>query len=220
MLVGLSVSGKLKRHLIHPEVTMLNARRSAKQELTPYAIGADFCRIFDKEMPSLYLLAYLLTADHSLAEECFVHGLEEATRSNRVFKEWARSWARRTVIRNAIDMVHLRAAYDNARSSQGDSARPATGAESRIAAVVALPAFERLVFVMSVLERYSDQDCARLLDCARSAVSAGRSRAFRQIGKSADLQDQLRIASGAEAPRGNGGSPPRISLISRSAASA
>ena len=56
-----------------------------------YATADDFRRIFDENMNSLYLLAFLLTADHGRAEQCFVSGLEDAVGSNRVFKEWAHS---------------------------------------------------------------------------------------------------------------------------------
>ena len=35
---------------------------------TPYASGADFCRIFDKEIDGLYLLSFLLTSDRKKAE--------------------------------------------------------------------------------------------------------------------------------------------------------
>src|SRR6202046_4710337 len=64
----------------------------------PYASSADFCRIFDEDMNDLYLLSFLLTADREKAEQCFVSGLEDAVEGNPVFKEWARSWARRGVI--------------------------------------------------------------------------------------------------------------------------
>ena len=49
-------------------------------------------------MNRLYLLAFLLTADHTTAEKCFVWGLEDSKKGNLVFKEWAQSWARRTII--------------------------------------------------------------------------------------------------------------------------
>src|SRR5215470_1235163 len=70
-----------------------------------YATDSDFCRIFRDDMSSLYMLSYVLTADHDLAEKCFVSGLDDCSSGNRVFKEWARSWARRVVIKNAIRMI-------------------------------------------------------------------------------------------------------------------
>ena len=86
---------------------MLGARQIAKQKSTPYARAADFCRIFREDMNSLYLLSFLLTADQ-LAEKCFVRGLEDSAKGNPVFKEWAQSWARRTMIQNAIQMIRPR----------------------------------------------------------------------------------------------------------------
>jgi DNA-directed RNA polymerase specialized sigma24 family protein len=46
-----------------------------------------------------------------------------------------------------------------------------------------LPAFGRFVFVMSVLEGYSDRDCALLLGCSCADVVDTRIRAFQQISR-------------------------------------
>jgi len=53
--------------------------------------------------------------------------------------------------------------------------------ETESAAVLELRPFERFVYVISVLERYSDQDCSILLGCARRDVVATRIRAFQQL---------------------------------------
>jgi hypothetical protein len=66
----------------------------------------DFGRIFTQEMNGLYLLSLLLTADREKAEQCFVSGLEDSVEGNPVFKEWARSWAQRTIIQNAVKVIH------------------------------------------------------------------------------------------------------------------
>jgi hypothetical protein len=50
-----------------------------------------------------------------------------------------------------------------------------------LAAVVGLNPFERFVFVMSVLERYSDQDCKTLLGCSRQDIIWARTRALEHI---------------------------------------
>ena len=84
---------------------MLERKASESTSGPQPAVAQDFCRIFEKNMNSLYLLSFLLTADRRMAEECFVRGLEDSARSNRVFKEWADSWARRTIIHNAIQMI-------------------------------------------------------------------------------------------------------------------
>lgn len=161
---------------------MLGARHTPDQKLTAYATGGDFCRIFREDMDRLYLLSFLLTGGHSLAEKCFVRGLEDAGKGNPVFKEWARSWARRTIIQKAIEIVQPRVAEGGAgpEAAPGRDSTPAAPPE--IAAVAGLPAFERFVFVMSVLERNSDRECSLLLDCSRADVAAARARALQRIG--------------------------------------
>ncbi len=162
---------------------MLGIRPVADQKSKLYATGADFCRIFQVDMNRLYLLSFLLTGDRSLAENCFVRGLEDAGKGNPVFKEWARSWARRTIIQKAIEIVQPRRAEVVVRRASGAAAEP-----SELVAILTLPAFERFVFVMSVLERNSDQECSLLLDCSRAEVATARSRALQRIGRSAELQ--------------------------------
>jgi hypothetical protein len=49
------------------------------------------------------------------------------------------------------------------------------------AAIVALGAFERFVFVMSVLEGHSEQECAILLRCSRRAVMIARLLALTRL---------------------------------------
>src|SRR5580658_966604 len=148
---------------------------------TPYASSDDFRRVFDEDMNSLYLLAYLLTADREKAEQCFVAGLEDAVEGNPVCREWARSWARRVIIVNAVRSINPRPMEEN----RGPSSAPVSGKtpveQVEIAAVLALEPFERFVYVMTVLERYSDQDCSLLLGCARRDVVAARTRTFEQL---------------------------------------
>jgi DNA-directed RNA polymerase specialized sigma24 family protein len=64
--------------------------------------------------------------------------------------------------------------------SNGGRDRWASEREETVA-ILGLRPFERFVFVMSVLERYSDQDCSVLLGCARRDVVAARLRAFQQL---------------------------------------
>jgi hypothetical protein len=150
----------------------------------PYASSDDFRRVFDEDMNSLYLLSYLLTADREEAEQCFVSGLEDAVDGNPVFKEWARSWARRVIIVNAVRAINPLPMEESDRSSSatvsGNGTTPPVE-QVEIAAVLTLEPFERFVYVMTVLERYSDQDCSLLLGCARRDVVAARARAFEQI---------------------------------------
>ena len=170
----------------------------------PYASSDDFRRVFDEDMNSLYLLSFLLTADREKAEQCFVSGLEDAAAGNQVFREWARSWARRMIILNAVRAIHPRPVEDSGRSRSAavDSAGKTLpeGQQVEIAAVLGLEPFERFVYVMTVLERYSDQECSVLLGCARWDVLAARTRALRQSGSAVEFHHRRLADAGAETP--------------------
>ena len=157
---------------------------------TMYASSGDFRRIFHEETDSLYRLSFLLTADREKAEQCFVSGLEDSVNGSPVFKEWARSWARRAIIHNAVRVINPRPTDEHAPPSLNSDGKTPTGEEAEIAAVLELGPFERFVYVMSVLERYSDQDCSVLLGCAQRDVIAARIRALQQI----DMQSSFTLS--------------------------
>lgn len=193
---------------------MVGARQIANQKPTPYATGADFCRIFEDDMDRLYLLSFLLTGDRSMSEKCFVRGLDDSAKGNPVFKDWARSWARRTIILNAIRMIRPRPTDNSTSGSAFDrSAARVTTETAEIANIVELPAFERFVFVMSVLERYSDMECSLLLNCTRSEVMAARTRALQRIGRSAALRRKLRSGSDEQELRDNPGADQEHAIL-------
>jgi hypothetical protein len=165
---------------------------------TPYANRDDFRQVFDEDMNSLYLLSFLLTADHEKAEQCFVSGVEDAVQGNPVFKEWARSWARRVIIVNAVRAINPRPMEENGRwksATVSNNGKTPPAEQVEIARVLALDPFERFVYVMTVLERYSDQDCSLLLGCARRDVVAARTRVFSQIANAASHSTQVPAAS-------------------------
>jgi hypothetical protein len=148
----------------------------AKPSRSPalYASSDDFRRVFPEEADSLYRLAFLLIADHEKAQQCFVSGLEDSVNGSAVFKDWAPSWARRTIIQNAVRAINPRPMEEYA-SSSFDGGRTTLAAERvETAAVLRLEPFERFVYVLSVLESYSDLDCSVLLGCARRDVLAAR----------------------------------------------
>jgi DNA-directed RNA polymerase specialized sigma24 family protein len=190
---------------------MFGSSKVSKQTNTLYATRADFCRVFRENMNRLYLLSFLLAADRDVAEMCFVGGLRMSKAGNPVFKEWAASWARRTIILNAIRMVRPRP------TDTGASTEPPNGGvhgeihRPEIANIIALPAFERFAFVMSVLENYSDQVCSLMLGCTRREVMEARERALRRIGERAELQRKvISIASDQTATGENPSSSLRI----------
>jgi hypothetical protein len=167
---------------------MWNRNQIVNAKYAEYATSADFCHIFDKDMSSLYLLSLLLTGDHKKAEECFVAGLENAVNRNRVFKDWARGWARRVIIQNALRTVDPHPKKESILNSASIEANDKIAAErAEIAAVLGLQAFDRFVFVMSVLEDYSDHDCSILLGSTRRDVLAARVRELQKIGSAAEF---------------------------------
>ena len=152
-------------------------------EDTSYAIPKDFCRIFAEDMDALYWFSLLLTADREKAEQCFVSGLDGCLEENRVFKEWARSWARRAIAQNAIRMVRPTPEQPmlNVYAIPSNDGRAVGLGNVSLAAVFRLKPFERFVFVMSVLEHYSDQECKTLLGCSRQDIMLARATAMEQL---------------------------------------
>lgn len=172
-----------------------------------YATAADFDQIFTQEMSALYLLSFLLTGERETAEECFVSGIGESAKANRVFKEWARSWARRTIIQSAIRLVAPLQYSDRAMRSPsvvGTMDKLPIVSLAEVAAILELNQLERFVFVMSALERYSDHECSILLGCAPRDVIGARARALQHLGQLMESQKSERgIGSGDLAVRKN-----------------
>ncbi len=167
-----------------------------------YATAADFRQIFTEDINSLYLVSLLLTGNQEKAEECFVAGIGESTKGNYVFKEWARSWARRTIIQSAIRLIAPRersaTAIRNTDVLRGMEKVPLV-LHAEVRAILELAPFERFVFVMSVLERYSDHECSILLGCPRRDIATARARAMQQLVTLLGLKHKSSAHPGSEA---------------------
>jgi hypothetical protein len=154
-----------------------------------YATRSDFCRIYVEQMNSLYLLSLLLTADPQKAEQCFLAAFDDSLNDNSVFKERAYLWARRSIILRAIQLLGPRPTDENesneARLSRlnvhGHENVPAVQAHPNLVGIVRLNSFERFVFIISVLEMYSHQECSLLLGCGRRDVINARTAAIRHL---------------------------------------
>ena len=152
------------------------------------ASGADFCRIFADKMKDFYLLGWLLTGDAEKAEQCFVSGLGDCVKGNVVFKEWAESWARRTIIQSAIRMVAPAEKQTAAPVAIPERIHPLIATpeiRAEFDAIMKLEPLERFVMVMTVLEGYSYQDCAILLGCTRQRVISAREQALKRLARAA-----------------------------------
>ena len=84
-----------------------------KDETDWYASREDFCRIFTEDLDGLYQLSFLLTRDPQKAEQCFIGALEDCVTRNSIFREWARSSAKRAIVQNAIRELKPRPSLSN-----------------------------------------------------------------------------------------------------------
>lgn len=134
-----------------------------------YAVNDEFQHLFATEMTDFFRLSLNLTADTETEESCLILAMRECIQSNFVVisRKWARAWARRAVIRNAIHLVQGKeSAKPGGSLSETTSNVQSQPSEYRITAVpeslavLDLPDFDRLVFVICVLEHYSIVDCA------------------------------------------------------------
>jgi hypothetical protein len=155
----------------------------------PYASREDFRKIFDEDSIGLYQLSFLLTGNPEKARRCFVSGFEDCLTGNPVFREWAHSWAKRTIVQNAIEELKPRPTSWNSPLSATifphmDQLSRGPGGHFEIDAMLGLEDFERFVFVISILEHYSEQDCALLLGSSVQQVREARTRALERMASS------------------------------------
>lgn len=86
--------------------------------LAVYAGVADFRDSFLANMNRMYLLAYLLTGDHEMAERCFVMGFDQCIDGSAVFKGWVQRWTRKAIIKNAILLIPSESEEDRGRFNE------------------------------------------------------------------------------------------------------
>jgi RNA polymerase sigma factor (sigma-70 family) len=162
--------------------------QSRRSQPNPYPTREDSVEVFHEDMNGLYQLSYLLTGDHEKAHKCFVAGIEDCVKENRGFRTWARSWAKRVIVENAILELKPRPSLPHSSSDATLFSENDESSSSRshfdVDAVSRLGDFERFVFVMSVLEHYPYHECALLLGCSVSEIREGRVRALEQLAGS------------------------------------
>jgi hypothetical protein len=161
-----------------------------------YAKQGDFCAVFKSDTKPLYLLAFFLTANHKESEQCFVSTVDDAFKERAVFKEWARPWVKRKLIENAIQIVLPQSARNGQKRDLWSTGQRGTQRSCEIDQVTKLATFERFVFVMSILEGYSNLNCSLLLGCSTDKIAQARLGALRQLTGHSSLSSQ-----GFAAPR-------------------
>jgi len=175
----------------------MNTLRTLKNHKPRYATAADFMEIFTSEMHSLFILSLLLTGDMKKAEQCFVSGLEECVQGMDSFLEWARLWARRSIIKHAIALVMPARKFADRLPSSCLKWPVARETNNTMQALMELDALDRFAFVMSLVERQSDQDCSLMLGCRRRDFEEARARAINSLSRSGygrNPDEEARIA--------------------------
>jgi len=154
------------------------SRTCNSQTTRSYATNDDFRHLFATESSSLLLLSLRLTANVERAAECLTLAIRDCYQSNAISKLFARVWARRMVIRNAIHMAQHPNGYEDDHFEQVDLQ---FGEEEQSSTILCLPKFDRLAFVICVLERLSVPDCALLLRSTPKDVNEAIVRALDRI---------------------------------------
>jgi hypothetical protein len=167
-----------------------------------YASADDFQELFASEMVDLFRLAFFLTADADKAEHCLILTMHECLANRSVFKRWLPVWIRNALIQNAIRVVMgdrvcrvRKSALGRALSGMHISAQGALSDSDESIGILHLSDFDRLVYVICVLESYTTRDCATLLGRSRQEIRDAQNRSENQVA--AFEQEWRRACNGA-----------------------
>ena len=159
-----------------------NSKPHVREFRDNYATCTDFCEVFRRNTTHLYLLAFLLTANHQEAQECFVGAMDNAFAETNVFKGWEESWSKRCLIEHAIGAIIFqpgrREALRDVWFQDGE-----IGFRTFLDAVTQLKSAERFVFVMTELEGYSAKETALLLHRTLESVHNLRIEALQRLAE-------------------------------------
>lgn len=152
--------------------------RHIYHEAASYAPGTDSWNTLIDVTHNLYLLSLLLTADPHKAQQCFLGGIGECESEIDAFMSWAQVRARRTIVDRAIWVVAPTPEHSYDFSFDHLKLSAAKMKTNLFDAILGLNAFERFVYIISVIENQSDEDCSTLLGCSQKDVMIARSVAL------------------------------------------
>jgi len=183
-------------------VNRIRWRRRVADERDEYVNKEEFVGVFESEQVGLQRLALLLTASSDTATRCLSLALQQCLATSFVFRGWALSWMRRVVIRNAISLV-MGSGQPLFVKANGDVEKALTTYPegellvfvANVQRILGFSQFDRFVFVICVLERYSVHDCAVLLGRSLRDINNALQRTSRQLEDLDDLGNRpLQVA--------------------------
>ena len=151
-------------------------------------VGA-FGALFEAQRPSALRLAYTMTGDASIAEDVVAEAFA------RTYERWAKgkvddpgAYVRRAVV-NEVRSTWRRRAVRRRHAAMERRVEPSTAARAdRVAdadvlgrALSTLPARQRAVVVLRVVEDLSEQDVAAALGCSLGTVKSHLSRGLARL---------------------------------------
>jgi hypothetical protein len=146
----------------------------------------DKCDFLVSNMDQYYSLVLLLTASEEDAERCFTLGLDAWSKACRdlapMGQEIAHEYVKRALVDSALQIcapalgwVPNDAGHDVWDEKELGNWSP------WVAAITQLDPFDRFVFVLSVLEWYSDEECSDLLHCDPKEIAESRVQAASSV---------------------------------------
>jgi hypothetical protein len=141
----------------------------------------EHAEIFIHQMNGLYLLSFLVTANRQVAERCFSEALDEYVEAQGGFLQWAKHDGRRAVLKHTVQVIRPAPNQEYYWSFDGNRQPLVSVMRQPFAAITSLSTFERFVFVMSVIEGLSQEECAAVLNCSIEDVAIGRELAGMMI---------------------------------------
>lgn len=167
-----------------------------KSTSSGYATAPDFRAVFANDRRGLHRLSLLLLGSEENTEQCIQRALDECIEAASVFQPFAKSWARRCIIRTALQLTDMRKqGSPHAVHPALSTDNPGLHAREVCSNIIALPGLQRFVFVMSALEQYNDQECSLLLRCSRNDVCDARARTWRHMEEACEVGESKCIAA-------------------------
>ncbi len=173
-------------------------KNRAHDQPKPYMTISEFADIFTCHIGSLYRLSFLLMGDSTKAERCLLNAFEICLTGTAIPDQWSIAWSKLSVVKSAIQLTSPSPTATRTCIIVSHNAEPPVDLPDPLQDVRQLPAFDRFVYVMSILARYRIHECSLLLNCSRRDVAAARKRALLRVAAACEIRRQSKFNRRAE----------------------